>query len=231
MKSKDWMPSTRAGKNAMFTNFVAKIANYETTFGLTAGQMDAFRTICNSYIEIYDKTEQIRASNKDLTAWQRAIFIGEPRGNVAPNPPTFAPIIMPAGAFIGIYEEFRELVGYIKNHPAYTENIGHDLMIVGEDSNGDSLTDGSPELKLAAKNDTQVEIAFKKGEANAIEIQYRKAGTENWLLADKPTNSPILHSPQFTSPDQAEKFEYRAIFLAKNQRIGAWSPIYTITVG
>ena len=138
---------------------------------------------------------------------------------------------MPPDSFIGILDEFREIVGLLKANLNYTESIGVDLMIAGEDSNGSGLIDSSPVLKLSNKNDTQVKIDFKKFEADAVEAQYRKAGTETWLLADKATFSPILHSPQFTTPGQAEKFEYRAIYLIKNERVGQWSPIYTITVG
>lgn len=231
MKMRDWMPTTRAGKFTMFNNVKAKIDGYKTIVGLDNDQVGRIILICDIYIEIYQKAEQIRASMADLTAWQEVVFNGEPRGDAAPKAPSFVSITLPADSFIGIFDEFREFVNYIKNHPGYTENIGLDLMIVAEDSGSNGLSDSAPELKLSVKNDTQVEIVFKKFEADGIEIQYRKAGTETWIPADKPTNSPVVHSPQFTTPGQAEKFEYRASFLVKNQRIGLWSPIYTITVG
>lgn len=231
MKNRDWMPTTRAGKFTMFNNVKAKIDGYKTIVGLDNDQVSRIILICDIYIEIYQKAEQIRASVSDLTAWQEVIFNGEPRGDVAPKSPNFTTITLPPDSFIGIFDEFREFVNYIKASPNYTENIGLDLMIVAEDSGGRNLSESSPELKLAAKNDTQVEIAFKKLDADSVEIQYRKAGTEAWSLADKATTSPITHSPQFSTPEQAEKFEYRAIFLVKNERIGLWSPIYTITVG
>jgi hypothetical protein len=215
----------------MFSNFKAKIEGYQATFGFDNDFKTRMWLICDIYIELYQKIEQIRATMSEVTAFQDTILNGEPRGDVAPPTPVFTTITMPPDSFIGILDEFRENVAFLKANPNYTESIGLDLMIVAEDSNGNGLTESSPDLKLAAKNDTQVEIAFKKLEADAIEIQYRKVGTETWLLADKATNSPIVHSPQFTTPGQAEKFEYRAIFLVKNERIGVWSPIYTITVG
>lgn len=231
MPNKDWMPTTRAGKNAMFTNFVAKIANYQITLGLTEEQLNALRTVCNSYIEIYDKTEQIRASNRDLTAWQDEVFEGRPRGDAAPTPPTFATITLPDGAFIGTLDEFRELIAYIKNNPNYTENIGLDLMIVRDSDDDDDFRGKNPRLRISVKNDISVEISFKKGEANAVEIQYRSAGTEIWRLGDKTTISPVNISPEFTREEQTEKFEFRGIYLVKNERVGNWSPIYSITVG
>ncbi len=231
MKYKDWMPSTRAGKNAMFTNFLAKIDGYQATLSLTDEELGKLRTICNSYTLIYDKTEQIRATNQDLTSWQDAMFSGKPRGSAAPASPVFTTITLPSDAFIGILDEFRELVGFIKNNPAYTENIGIDLMIVAGDEDPDWLADAHPELKLATKNDTQVEVNFIKGDASSVEIQYRTVGMQTWNFADKSTTSPVVVSPQFPTPGQPEKFEYRGVYLVKNERVGNWSPIYSITVG
>lgn len=231
MKNKDWMPSTRGGKFTMFSNFKAKIEDFQVTLGFDNDLKARMWLICDIYIELYQKIEQIRATMSELTAFQNTILKGEPRGDLAPPTPVFSAIAMPPESFIGILDEFREIVAFLKANPNYTESIGLDLMIVAEDSNGNGLSESSPELKLSVKNDTQVEIAFKKFKADAVEAQYRKAGTETWILADKATNSPVVHSPQFTTPGQAEKFEYRAIFLVKNERIGQWSPIYTITVG
>ncbi|MCU0238399.1 MAG: hypothetical protein MUC29_03080 [Pyrinomonadaceae bacterium] len=231
MKNRDWFPSTRAGQNVMFNNFNAKIAGYQPTFNLTNTQIERLQTICNTFTEIYQKVEQNRAAMANLTAWQETVFKGEPKGSAVPKVPTFADIELPGNAFIGIFDEFRELVAFIKANPNYSESIGEDLLIVTLESEQQSLDEVFPDLKLSVKNDVSVEVSFKKFDFDAVEIQYRKAGTENWLLADKATNSPTIHTPQLTNAGQAEKFEYRASYLQKNQRIGTWSPIYSITVG
>jgi hypothetical protein len=231
MKNRDWFPSTRAEQNVVFANFNAKIDDYKNVFGLTEPLLAKLHTICETFLEVYQKVEQNRAAGANLTSWQDTIFIGTPKGDPVPQAPKFAVINVPVGAFIGIFAEFREIVGFIKSNPNYTENIGLDLMIVAPETEQSNLNDASPNLKLALKNDVSVEIAFKKADFDAIEIQYRKASTENWLPADKATTSPTTHTPQLTVAGQAEKFEYRATYLQKNQRVGNWSPIYSITVG
>lgn len=231
MKSKDWFPSTRAGQNVMFNNFKAKIAGYKDIFGLSNTQTERLLTICDTFIEIYQKVEQNRAAMANLTAWQETFFKGNPKGGAVPKAPTFVTFDIAENAFIGIFDEFRDFVSFIKANPNYTESIGEDLLIVANETEQQSLDEIFPDLKLSVKNDTTVEISFKKFDFDAVEIQYRKAGTENWILADKATNSPTIHTPQLTNAGQAEKFEYRASYLQKNQRSGTWSPIYTITVG
>lgn len=231
MKKGDWFPTSRAGKFSMFTNFDAKIDNYAENFALTAQQLARLHLICQIFGEIHQKFDQNKAAMDNFTEWQNIVFKGTPRGNSIPTAPAFANINLPADSFIGIFDEFRETVNYLKNHLNYTENIGIDLMIVANDVADDDLNIIAPDIKITAKNDDSVEISFKKGNFDSIEIQYRKTGTEIWLNADKATFSPIVHKPQLTNPDQAEKFEYRAIYLRKNERVGNWSPIYAVTAG
>lgn len=231
MKKGDWFPANRAGKFSMFTNFDAKIDNYAENFGLTAQQLARLHLICQTFVEIHQKFDQNKAAMDNFVEWQNIVFKGAPQGTAVPNAPAFANINLSADSFIGIFDEFRETVGYLKNHLNYTENIGIDLMIVANDSADDDLNVIAPDMKVIAKNDDSVEISFKKGNFDSIEIQHRKTGTENWLTADKATFSPIVHKPPLTNPDQAEKFEYRAIYLRKNERAGNWSPIYAVTVG
>jgi hypothetical protein len=231
MKAKDWFPSSRAGQNVLFNNFKAKIGNYQTTFNLSEEQLRKLQTICDIFLEVYQKVEQNRAAMANLTAWQDAIFNGRPQGDPVPATPTFVDITLPANSFIGIFAEFRELVGFLKNHPNYTENIGLDLKIVAENNEGENLNEVSPELKLTVKNDNSIEVTFKKSDFDALELQYRKSGVEIWQLADKSTSSPVNHQPALSTAGQSEKFEYRGIYLLKNQRVGTWSPIYLVTAG
>jgi hypothetical protein len=231
MKNRDWFPSTRAEQNVMFVNFNAKIDNYKTVLGISTELIAKLHTICNTFIEVYQKVKQNRAADANMTSWQDKIFLGTPKGDPVPQAPTFVPINVPADASIGIFAEFREIVGFLKSNLSYTENIGLDLMIVATEGDQANAENISPDLKLSLKNDVSVEIVFKKLDFDSIEIQYRKAGTENWLLADKATTSPTMHTPQLTAAGQAEKFEYRGGYLQKNQRTGNWSPIYSVTVG
>jgi hypothetical protein len=86
-------------------------------------------------------------------------------------------------------------------------------------------------LKLSADLGGAVSVEWRKSGFDALELQYRKAGTEMWQLADKSTEKIIEFAPPITTPGAPEKFEFRAVYILKNQRTGQWSPIYTVTVG
>ena len=72
---------------------------------------------------------------------------------------------------------------------------------------------------------------MEKSGFDMLELQWRKAGDTLWQAADKSTEKIINFTPPDAEPGVPEKFEFRAIYLIKNKRVGQWSPIYTKTVG
>ncbi len=96
----------------------------------------------------------------------------------------------------------------------------------GDDLN---LADAEPELEFSVE-DTEVVTAWKKKGFDALELKYRKVGAPLWQLADKSTEKIIRFAPPLTTPGVPENFEFRAILIIKNERVGKWSPTYTLTV-
>lgn len=91
--------------------------------------------------------------------------------------------------------------------------------------------DAQPELKLSVSLANAVLVDWKKAGFDALELQYRKAGEAMWQAADKSTGKTIEFTPPATTPGVPEKFEFRGVYLLKNQRVGQWSTTYTITLG
>ena len=104
-------------------------------------------------------------------------------------------------------------------------------MITGTESSPENVNESVPVLKLDATLGSFITIEWKKSGFDALELQYRKAGTEMWQAADKSTEKIIEFQPTGTIPGTPEKYEFRAVFLQKNQRVGQWSAIYSITIG
>lgn len=229
MGNEDWYPSTMDGEFVMFTNVYAKIDGYAVKYGLTPATVDRVKLMCGTFTTIYQKIQQNRATDKDQTQWFKKIMRSKYDGSAVTNAPVFQNIPILMGAFNGVEEEFRKFVAQFKENDAYEEADGIDLMIVKVDADDTDLSTVFPELKLTVDVNGAVEAAFKKGEFDALELQYRKAGTEMWQAADKSTNSPIIFTPPASAA--TEKYEFRAVYLIKNHRVGQWSPIYTIAVG
>jgi hypothetical protein len=86
-----------------------------------------------------------------------------------------------------------------------------------------------PDLKASVDMDDKISVSYRKGDFDGLELQWRKVGQPLWQLADKSTEKTITFTPEGITPP--EKIELRGVFLLKNQRVGNWSPIYTLTVG
>lgn len=231
MPDNDWYLPTRAGERLMYSNIDAKIDNYAAKYPfLTADYLDDIHTFCRLFMECYDKIEYNRATGKQATVWFNNIVESKQENSPASLPPVYQAIVLPAGSLIGIEKACREFARLLKNQLNYNQADGLDLMIEREKSEGLNLNDAVPDLKLTAI-DTQVSVEWKKTNFDALELQYRKSGAAMWQAADKSTVNIFDFAPAFTTPGVPEKFEFRAVLLIKNERIGQWSPTYTLTVG
>lgn len=94
----------------------------------------------------------------------------------------------------------------------------------------EELAEAMPELKMTVLSEA-IKFEWKKTGFDALELQYRKVGTTLRQAADKLTVSDFEFAPTLTTPGVPERFEFRTVYLIKNQRVGQWSPIYTETFG
>jgi len=216
--------------NMMFTNVLAKIDIYKAPYQLTDEWIARVKLICETFIEVYEKITQNRATDKQQSDWFKQIWTGEPQGSPATAPPVFQTITLPVGAFIGIREEFREMIKYFKANAAYTVADGENLMIEVPDGDELNLTDIYPELKNSINTQGMVETKYIRGDFSGLELQWRVMGEEIWQLADKSTETTLTFSPHNPNPGSVMRIELRAIYLLKNQRVGIWSPIYSLTI-
>ncbi len=228
----DWYPKTGAGERAMYANIEAKIDGYRAKYPvLTDDYRLVIHTFCQTFVEGFDKIEQNRATGKQATTWFENLVRSKQENTPAPVPPVYQTITLPANALVGIERACRDFAGLMKKQLNYDKADGLDLMIEREASGERNLNDVQPTLKVSLVDGGIPQFVWKKTGFDALELQYRKVGTELWQPADKSTANIFEYNPPLTTPGVPEKFEFRAIYLIKNQRVGQWSPIYTETVG
>ena len=124
-----------------------------------------------------------------------------------------------------------EICRAVKEQDEYTEADGLDLLIAKAAGAEQVVDNAVPDLKISDQADGSLDFDWKKAGFDMLELQWRKAGEEMWQAADKSTEKVINFTPPDLEPGKPEKFEFRAIYLIKNKRVGQWSPVYTRTVG
>jgi hypothetical protein len=228
----DWYPTDRATERLMYGNVDAKLDGYAVKYPfLTADYRAQVHAMCRTFVEAYDKIEYNRATARQATQWFENLMNGSPQGEAAPAPPAFQPIVLPAGALIGIEKSFRAFAGLFKKQLNYDKADGLDLMIERGQAKRTAAGETAPELKYTVSADGVVTIEWKKTGYDALEVQYRKLGAEMWQAADKSTEKIIEVAPPLAAPGVPEKFEFRAVALVKNRRTGSWSSPQILTVG
>jgi hypothetical protein len=227
----DWYPTDGATERILYGNIDAKIDAYKGKYPfLTPDYLDKIHTMCQAFVQGFDKIEQNRATAKQMTTWFANIVGSKQTNDPMPSAPVFQAFNMPANATLGLEQQCRDFAGLFKRQLNYDKADGLDLMIERSKGDAPNFTEVQPELKLAASND-KVTIEWKKTGFDALELQYRKTGTTMWQPADKSTEKIIEFMPPFAAFGSPEKFEFRGVYLIKNQRVGNWSPTYTVTVG
>lgn len=231
-ETEDWYPNTQEGERTMFENINTKIDGYREKYPfLTDDYLRHIHTMCRTYVEGYDYLMETRATLKQLSNWFTNIVKSKQKNQNVPAPPVFRVLAIVAEAMIGLEQQCRKLKRLLKAQPNYDFADGLDLMLEKEKSAERNLNDVVPELKISVSSSGVVMVEWKKTGFDMLELQWRRVGDAMWQPADKSTEKLIDFTPPLTEPGVPEKFEFRAIHLIKNQRVGKWSPIYTETVG
>lgn len=231
-KIKDWLlGKTLAEQDTMCVNIDAKIDNYKTPYDLSNDWLASVHLVCQTFHAAYTQVSESRATGKQRDSWFENLREGKPKGSPAPAAPIFGAINLPAGATIGLYEQLRDKMDFFKSNEAYTEADGDDLMITAPKSDNLIVDDESPDLKPSEDASGNVSVSYTKGDFSGLELQWREAGAAMWQPADKSTEKTITFKPNVSTTGAPVKIELRGVYILKNQRVGQWSPTYTLTVG
>lgn len=233
MANDDWYPRTQEGERILYGNIDSKIDGYKAKYPfLTTDYLAAIHLMCQTFMEGFDTIEENRATAKQMTNWFEDIVSSKQTNVPVSAAPVFQAFAIPAGATLGLEEQCRQFARLMKNQPNYMEADGIDLMIERVKSDGLNVEDAKPELKITNNQQASaLDFEWKKAGFDMLELQWRRDGEAMWQQADKSTEKIISFTPPLAAPGKPEKFEFRAVYLIKNRRVGQWSPTYTETFG
>jgi hypothetical protein len=216
----------------MFTNVKAKIEGYKSILPLPQEKVERIVLICDTFIGVYNFVEQSRAKMENVTDWQDLIFTGEGGtvGDDAPAAPVFQTFTLPVGAFVGIFEEFRELREDIVGADNYTEGFGEDLMIVGDESEELNLADVVADIEPKALPHTKkVRIEGSMQGLKGMQVHYQREGAAD-VQTFYLTNLPADITVQTAVAGQPENGVVRAVMYENNAPVGQFSPDFPVTI-
>ena len=145
----------------------------------------------------------------------------------APTPPT-----LPVGIIVkpGALQRIFDLVKTIKSSPGYTEAIGIDLGIVGEEDGSEPDVPTFTTTLEQGSGCQCVRHSFKKNGNYAVAI-YSRRGTGDWGLLGIDAATPYLDERPLMVAGQPEIREYRMRGWDAGVEVGDWTGVQSVTVG
>jgi hypothetical protein len=225
MAKGDYIPKADDAKVTWLNNFAGKLPVYATTLNISTTDTEFTQKASTLATYTLSVVKQVQDFSKSVVAYKDALFEGKnPKNPISlPIPPVFqnVPEAMPEGVFM----EIRNIVKRIKASSSYTQSIGKDLGIVGEE-NTKKESVMQPELKVVQEGG-KVTVKWKKGNADGINIYVKRGGGDFVFSAfdAKPhytDNTPL--------PENPTTWTYRAIYVKNDQEIGQFSDEVSINV-
>lgn len=233
MSRRSWWPGPLAQQLVVVNNIKEKIGNYEATFGWLPAQVTAVETLCTEIVQAITYADTSKATMQSVTQWRDQVLYGEPMDALASPTPEFA---APADltfhrGCVDKLSKYRELMTANLN---YTEAIGEDLMIIG-----DEITPVSPNVEPALKIEKSNEPSFagtdsivitgSMNKMNGVRIMYTVKGgvaREVGFFTSLPATVVITK----TNANEPETGTIQAQYYKKNLPYGNPSPNYDVTL-
>lgn len=234
MKRNDYYPKLQPQRPEWHHNLATKLPGYATALGLTTAEVNA--AVADNLMMAYalgDWITNVREFAPSCTASLDLLATGT--GGEAFVFPTYAaptPPTLPAGitgVLPGALDRIFLMVKNIKSKAGYTEAIGIDLGLIGEE---DTAEHARPEFTLkteAGDGCHCVKVRFKKFSHSAV-VVYSKRGTGGWERLGAPQRSPFEDDRPLLVPGQPEIREYKLRFVDNDQENGDWTDVASITV-
>jgi hypothetical protein len=229
MKKKNYLPAPLAARVIWLNNFSSKLGGYAAAFGITVPEVALVVKFAQMYAYIIGLLSTVDSFKQDLTKYKDKLSratIGSPLG----APPTVTIPVAPATVDAGIFTIIGGMVARIKGMKnVYTEAIGEDLRIVGDESSFDENT-FKPTLKGTATPDG-AKLVFGKDETDGVNIYTRNKGAAEFIFLARDTESPYIDTRPLANPAVPEVREFRCRAVLHDVEIAVWSDTVSVTVG
>lgn len=219
------LPKSEAELVVFMENIALVLPDKQVTLGLTAGDMTALAANVQNLTYLVNISQTVTDSKEAFFDFKREMLYG----TIGSEPvlPTFPVLGTPATISGGIVTWLKALIKRIKAAPGYTEQMGEDLGLIVDNPDPVIPSEIVPELKIKALVDDQIEVKFSKQGLDALRLDWRPAGTEDWVTAGVFTTSPGIY--QHSSPGKnPQAIELRGRLLQKNNPVSQYSPVYQV---
>ncbi|MEW6027085.1 MAG: hypothetical protein AB1599_07320 [Planctomycetota bacterium] len=222
-----YLPKDDKGKADWLDNFALKLPTYVVILGITPAELASVQADAVMFNYILDAQESFKTFKQDLSNYKNLLRDGGP-GPTGPFPT--APVLPPAPPAVqkGIFRRIRQLVANIKSTPSYTEAMGEDLGIVGDEQTID-IPNLKPELKSRLDVGRPL-IIWSKGPAESIDIYVDRKDGSGFVFLANDTHPDYLDTFELPAGQNSAIWDYRAVYRMDDVQVGQFSDTIHVTV-
>lgn len=223
-----YLPYSDEERVPWLNNFAYKLPNYAMKYNITSDEVMDIQNSAEYFDGFIKYRNQSGAFQNSLTDHRDMMSNGLSNGAMLQplQPPMMT---LPPPPQPGIFKRVRALVNRIKGHINYTDADGSDLGIIGTTQGSTDTNTIKPDITLRLIGGGHPEIVWSRKGMGAIEIQ-KQNGDGQWHFLAIDTVPNYTDKEALPEPGQSAVWQYRAIYLQKDERVGQWSDVVSITV-
>ena len=223
-----YFPNDDQGKADFMDNLAVKLPGYATVLGLTPADVTSVVNDAAMFNYIMDMQEAYKTFKQNVSNYKNTLRDGSPNVPIGALP--VAPTLPVAPALVneGIFSRTRKLVARIKAAPGYTNGIGEDLGIVGDEQVIDI-----PNLKPVLKSRLDAGrplIIWKKGPANSIDIYVDRKDGSGFVYLANDSQPDYLDTFPVPAGMPSAIWSYKAVYRIGDEQVGQFSEPISVTV-
>jgi len=203
-RRKDFFPKQQAEQIDYLKYFAAAFTRLAVQFGFTIAESDEMTVQANKCeTDLADKLAKQEAAQTAAARFKGTLKVAE--------------------------KLVRSIAARFKSHLDYTEEVGQDLDIIGEEVIIDT-DDMKPELEVATAGDMPT-IKWIKGQSQGINLFSKRGTEEAFTFLALDTVSPYHDTRPNIDPNKPETRQYYAFYVIEDAQVGIRSDIKSLTVG
>ena len=216
------------GKADMLDNIALKLPGYATVLGLTPAEVASVQADAAMFNYIMDMQEAYKTFKQKVSDHKNLLRDG-PLGAPMSALPVFPVLpVAPAVVGAGIFARIRKLAGRIKNHLAYTKDIGEDLGIVGDEQVID-IPNLKPILNHRLDGDRPF-IIWSKGPADSIDFYVDRKDGLGFVYLANDSQPDYLDTFPVPAGVTTAVWDYKARYKIGDDQVGLFSEPIQVTV-
>jgi len=228
MPNAPFMPQNQTGKLELLEHVAVTFLKYQRLFEVSDMDTNALKSDAVNLRLAHTCKHRAQSYAHFWTAYNNLLWDGGSGDATWPAAPVIEP--NPAQPITpGAILRLSSLVARIKAHPNYTTAIGQDLHIIGAEIVLDT-TGWKPALSIKHNAGHQL-VVWTKGQADALEIWVDRGDGRGFGYFTINTEPDTVDNTPLPAAGSGVNWQYKAIYLLHDERVGQWSDVVSILVG